>query len=395
MKTGQSLLFISALLFLLLPLTAGAQNYTSPSGVHLIFFYGQGCPHCAKGLAFLDEMESKYPSLKIHIHEVYFNNEDRQLMMDLAGAYGVEIGGVPTTFINGKIITGFSDSLGRAVESEIRHCIEFGCENPLDRIIYDQIDVTITNETVTITGDMSPAEDPGRTETIERLTLGAVIGAAAIDAINPCAFAVLIILLTTILAAGNKKRVITAGLAFTTSIYISYFLMGLGLFSAIQAAGVTHLFYFIVAVLAILVGLFNLKDYLWYGKWFIMEVPQSWRPKMKSLLRGITSVPGAFMIGFVISLFLLPCTSGPYIVILGLLAKTATKNYAITLLLFYNIIFVMPMLIITFAVYFGLTTTEKAEEWRTRKLKLLHLIAGILMLFIGVAMFVAIGLGYV
>ena len=151
----------------------------------------------------------------------------------------------------------------------------------------------------------------------------------------------------------------------------------------------------IVAALAILIGLFNLKDYLWYGKWFTMEVPLSWRPALQKLIKGVTSVPGAFLIGFVVSLFLLPCTSGPYIVILGLLAKAAARNYAISLLLLYNFIFVLPMLLITLAIYFGFTTTEKAEEWRQKRLKVLHLIAGIIILLLGIGMFVAVGLGMI
>ena len=126
-----------------------------------------------------------------------------------------------------------------------------------------------------------------------------------------------------------------------------------------------------------------------------MEVPMKWRPRLKSLIKGVTSVPGAFLIGFAVSLFLLPCTSGPYIVILGLLAKTATKNFALGLLLLYNFVFILPMLIITFAVYFGFTTTEKAEKWRQSKLKVLHLIAGIILLLLGIGMFVAVGLGMV
>jgi cytochrome c biogenesis protein CcdA/glutaredoxin len=360
---------------------------TQSSDVDLVFFYGRGCPHCAREEVFLEDMQEKYPDLKVHAHEVYFDKQGRQLFEDMAEAFGSSVSGVPTTFINGKMIVGFTDALGRSIEQEIMHCIEVGCLNPLDRLEI--------NETVTIEGDKSPIEDPGKTETVEKLTIGAVLTAAAVDAINPCAFAVLIILLTTILAAGTKKRVLAAGIAFTLSIYISYFLMGLGLFSAIQAAGITHTFYAIVAVLAILVGLFNLKDYLWYGKWFIMEVPRAWRPRMKAVLKGVTSIPGAFLIGFVISLFLLPCTSGPYIVILGLLAKTATRAYAMGLLLLYNFIFVLPMLIITFAIYFGFTTTEKAEEWRTRKLKVLHLIAGVIMVLLGIFMFIAMGFGYV
>ena len=147
--------------------------------------------------------------------------------------------------------------------------------------------------------------------------------------------------------------------------------MGIGLYTAIQASGLTHNFYLIIAILAIVIGLFNLKDYLWYGKFFVMEVPISWRPKLKLIINSVTSVPGAFFTGFIISLFLLPCTSGPYIVILGLLAHATTKSYAIMLLAFYNLIFISPMIIITTAVYFGFTDTQKAEEWRTKNIKIL------------------------
>jgi hypothetical protein len=53
------------------------------------------------------------------------------------------------------------------------------------------------------------------------------------------------------------------------------------------------------------------------------------------------------------------------------------------------------MLIITLAIYFGFTSTEKAEQWRQRKLRVLHLIAGVLMLVIGAVMFGAMWMGYV
>ncbi|NQU78491.1 cytochrome c biogenesis protein [Candidatus Woesearchaeota archaeon] len=369
--------------------TVSAIDTSDDNSVHLLIFYGRGCPHCVKEEGFLKDMEEKYPTLEVHRYEVYFDKDNRQLLENLVMNYNTEIGGVPTTFINSKVITGFSDSISRNIEQEIIHCAKNICQNPLESIEKDN------NETITITGDASLSEEPGQTKVLNKLTIGAVIIAATVDAINPCAFAVLIILLSTILAAGKRKRVLAAGLAFTASIYISYLLMGLGLFSALQAAGLTRTFYLIVSVLAIAVGLFNLKDYLRYGKWFVMEVPMKWRPKMKSLLKGVTSVPGAFLIGFVISLFLLPCTSGPYIVILGMLAKTATKEYAMMLLLLYNFVFVLPMIIITLLIYFGFTTTARAEHWRTRKIKILHLIAGIIMLILGGIMLITIGLGYV
>lgn len=344
--------------------------------VDVIYFYGIGCPHCAKLELFLDDIKDDY-NLNIIGYEVYQNQSNRELATRLAEEYGDSFRGVPMSFIGDKVFVGFSNKIGEEIESKIQSCIDECCDSPLEKI------------------KLCQAREEAREDALKKLTLPAVIGAAVVDAINPCAFAVLIILLTTILAASSKKKALFAGLAFTVSIYISYYLMGLGLFSAIQAAGITHWFYAIVAVLAIFIGLFNLKDYLWYGKWFVMEVPVSWRPKLKMLLRGVTSVPGAFLIGFVVSLFLLPCTSGPYIVILGLLAKAATRNVAILWLLLYNFIFILPMLIITLAIYFGFTTTEKAEEWRTKKLKSLHLITGVVILLLGLGMLIALFLGMV
>jgi len=360
------------LLMILFILSSSIALAETAENVDVVYFYGTGCPHCAKLELFLDELKDKYP-INLIGYEVYSNDTNRELAHQMAQQYGDSFRGVPMVYIGDSVFVGFSDQIGTQIEAKIQSCLTECCDSPLDTI---------------------KSCESGQ-ETIKKLTLPAVIGAAAVDAINPCEFAILILLLTTILAAGSRKKAIMAGLAFSLSIFISYYLMGLGLYSAIQAAGLTHVFYMIVAVLAILVGLFNLKDYLWYGKWFVMEVPLSWRPTMKMIVKSVTSVPGAFLVGFVVSLFLLPCTSGPYIVILGLLAKATTKNTALLYLLLYNIVFILPMLIITFAIGFGFTTTAQAEEWRQKKLKVLHLIAGIIVLLLGIGMLIAAALGMV
>ena len=53
------------------------------------------------------------------------------------------------------------------------------------------------------------------------------------------------------------------------------------------------------------------------------------------------------------------------------------------------------MIGITLAIYFGITTTEKAEEWRQHKLKTLHLIAGVILLLLGIGMFIAMKWGLI
>tara|TARA_Y100000034_G_scaffold91319_1_gene110143 strand:- start:1039 stop:2271 length:1233 start_codon:yes stop_codon:yes gene_type:complete len=355
-------------------------NTQTQEKVKLIYFGSAGCQFCAKMQLFLDDLQEKHPDLVIERYEL---NQNIKLFLEYAEKYNFEVGdtvGIPIVFTSDKVFSGYNTGIANEIEECVDVCIVG--------------DVSKENVTRIIgPGDKINPDEPNNQ--LKSLTVSAVVLAAAVDAINPCAFAVLIILLSAILVSGKRKRALYAGLAFTLSIFISYFLMGLGLFSAIKASGLTRSFFIVVAVLAIIIGLFNLKDYLWYGKWFIMEVPLSWRPHMKAVLRGVTSVPGAFMIGFVVSLFLLPCTSGPYIVILGLLAQAATRSYALWLLVLYNLIFILPMLVITFAIYFGITTTEKAEEWRTGKLKILHLIAGVIILLLGVGMFVAMWLGYI
>jgi cytochrome c biogenesis protein CcdA len=360
-----------ALLLLAAAAFAGGLPARAQDGkpVDLVFFYGRGCPHCAAMGEFLTTMQQRHPLLQVSAYEVYFNNNNARLFERMAEGYKFQVEGVPTAFMGDRVFSGYNESMQPQIEQAIEQCIAQGCGSPLARVAA----VTLRART---------------------LTLGAVVSAAAVDAINPCAFAVLIILLTAVIAAGGKRRALYAGLAFSLSVYISYYLMGLGLYSAVEAAGVTRGLYIAVAVLAILLGLFNLKDYLWYGKWFLMEVPLTWRPALKRLIGGATSIPGAFLIGFVVSLFLLPCTSGPYIVILGLLAKTETRAAAMLWLVLYNLIFVAPMIAITAALYFGFTTAEGAEAWRMRNLQVLHLVAGVIIVLLGLGMVASLWLGY-
>lgn len=219
------------------------------------------------------------------------------------------------------------------------------------------------------------------------LTPWAVACGAALDAINPCEFAILILLMASLLLnEENRKKTLLTGLSFVAAVFIAYFLMGVGLLEFLRAytLSASDYFYYIVGGLAIILGLLNIKDYFWYGGGgFLMEVPPSWRPKMRSLILKITSPLGAFLTGLVVSLFLLPCTSGPYVVILGMLASKTVLAKALIYLVFYNLIFIAPMIAIVLAIYFGLSP-ESAEAWRKQKLRLLHLIAGVVLVALGI-----------
>lgn len=203
--------------------------------------------------------------------------------------------------------------------------------------------------------------------------------AALTDSINPCALAVLMILLEGLVLI--RKKIIQTGLAFIAGIFISYLLIGLGLIKGIGLFDNLDFFHIIIALIAILVGIFNIKDYFFYGKFFRMEIPMDWRPKMGNLITRATSPLIAFFVGFLISFFELPCTGGPYLFALSILESQEFST--ILYLIYYNLIFVLPLILIIFAVHYSVIKVEKTEEWRQKNIKLLHLITGILIFGLG------------
>lgn len=226
----------------------------------------------------------------------------------------------------------------------------------------------------------------------KKIPLWTVVSLALVDAVNPCEFAVLIMLLIAIMSADptKKKRVLYSGLAFTSAIFILYFIYGLlliNIFKLVPAIdSIRTIIYTGIAIVAIVIGLLQLKDFFNYKPGgFATEMPLSFRPKVKKLISSITSPGGAFVVGAFVTLFLMPCTIGPY-VILGNLLATETILAAIPQLFLYNVIFIIPMLAITLGVYFGIRKVNEVAEWKEKNIKYMHLIAGIIMLLIGIGM---------
>ena len=107
---------------------------------------------------------------------------------------------------------------------------------------------------------------------------------------------------------------------------------------------------------------------------------------VKKIISGVTSPKGAFLVGIFVTLFLLPCTIGPYIICCGVLSvKSVFQSFPP--LLIYNLIFVLPMLIIVGIVYLGLKQVDDVSLWKEKHINKLHLIAGIIMFILGLAMF--------
>lgn len=325
----------------------------------IVYFHGVGCPHCAVVDEWLDteDIWDEYP---IDDREVYNNPLNAVYYNEVMGELGVPLSerGVPSMVIGNDLLIGDQPIIANF------------------EVIADEYLLALEAEK-----EVEPVAEAVNSE--EELSFWVIVGASLVDAINPCAFAVLIILLSTIVMKKDKKIALLSGLSFSAAIFISYVLMGLGLYSAINAVGVADKITTVVGILAIILGLLNIKDFFWYGKGTLIEVPRSWRPKMRGIISRATSPLGAFFIAFLVSLFLLPCTSGPYVVVLGLLAQNPLDAQAIFYLVLYNLIFVSPMVIITISAYRGLDI-DKLEYHRQANLERLHLIAGLILIALGV-----------
>lgn len=214
--------------------------------------------------------------------------------------------------------------------------------------------------------------------------LAVLAPAALADSINPCAFAILFLLLTSILSkTKSMKKAVFSGMMYVLSIFISYLAMWIGLYNAMASTENTFMLKVVVWVLGVTVWLLNLKDYLWYGRWgFAFGVPKAWKPYMHGLVWKITSPAWAFFVWLIVSLLLLPCTSGPYITLLWVLwAEYGSLTGMVYFhLITYNLIFVTPMIVIIALIALGKQKVENLQKARQQNIRLIHLVIWLLML---------------
>lgn len=226
------------------------------------------------------------------------------------------------------------------------------------------------------------------------LTLGLVIAAAVADSINPCVFGVLIFLIAFMFKLfKSPNKMLLGGLFYAAVVYATYLLLGFGILKLALSTGLAATFYWLAALIAIVAGLLEIKDYFWYGKGFSLQMFPGGAQRLKyytgkiekmesrhpALLILTTALLGVFVV-----LVELPCTGAPYLAILGLLSKGAFAT-AVPLLLLYNFVFIIPLFIIIGIAYFG-TASDRLEKWRREHRGLMRLGIGLFLLLLGLYM---------
>lgn len=210
-----------------------------------------------------------------------------------------------------------------------------------------------------------------------------VLATAAIDSINPCAIGVLILMISVLLATHHSvRRMLLLGGLYILSIYVVYFLAGLGLLYALASIPLYLAEYISIGVgtFIILAGLVEIKDYFWYGRWFTLGIPAFFAKKMHGFATK-TTIPGIIALGAFVSAVELPCTGAPYLAIIAVLSQYFDFT-ALVLLAIYNVVFVLPLVVILLLVAGGVKL-HAIKRWKQGNRPYMRLAAGVLLVAMG------------
>lgn len=196
------------------------------------------------------------------------------------------------------------------------------------------------------------APSAAMTARLPALTLGTVLVAGIADGFNPCAFTVLLLFITSLVAAAQARdapsavslrgRVIGLGSIYIASVFFTYLALGVGLLAAVDLFTQRHLPARLGAVLSIALGLWMLKDYFLPEVGLRLEAPAAVGRWARASARRAT-VPTLVAGGVLIGLCTLPCSGAVYLAVLSLLAAQSSALAGFGYLVLYNALFVLPL----------------------------------------------------
>ena len=213
-------------------------------------------------------------------------------------------------------------------------------------------------------------------------TIGTVIVTALIDSINPCAIGVLILLISIMVTFKSKKEILWYGFVYIFFVYMTYLLAGLGILYFLSSIPnfMSEYISIFVGTLVVGAGLIEIKDFLWYGRGITLSIPPEKAKKIEKMTKNLT-MPAMIVLGIFVAGVELPCTGGPYLAILIFLSQNFNLT-AFFLLLFYNAIFVLPLIVILLMVYFGCKVST-IKRWKQQNRTLMRIGVGVLLVFLG------------
>ncbi len=366
---------------------------TEPDTVELLYFGADGCPYCAHMEVFLDELEDQVgPALEVRRFEVSQDPMARSMWQRELHERGHEARGVPSTVLDDQVWVGFDESIAAEITLAVEQAVDAADDAAEPEPTPSPPDPTGT------TDEVGTIHLPvlGEVELAERSSVGVTALIAFVDGFNPCSLWVLTVLLAMVLNAGaSRGRVAAVGVTFLTVTGLIYGAFIVGLFTVLGFIEQLGAIRAAVAVVALVVGLVNIKDFFAYKRGLSFTIPDRYKPRIyrggraiRDQRRSLLSVLATTVVlATGVALIELPCTAGFPVIWTGTLRSMGIEGGApfTALLLLYLLIYVGLELVLFGVVVVTLRMTQ-FEERHGRALKL---VGGSLMVALGVVMVAA------
>ncbi len=209
-----------------------------------------------------------------------------------------------------------------------------------------------------------------------------VIVAALLDSINPCAFSILLLTVAFLFSLGRARgEILAIGGIYLLGIFLAYMAVGLGLLGALHLFSTPHFMAKIGSALLIAFGAISIIGEFFPSFPIAPRIPHAAHRAIANLMAKI-SLPTALLLGALVGLCEFPCTGGPYLLVIGLLKDQATYLAGVGYLFLYNLIFVLPLVVILF-IAGNAALVERVRTWQREERHAMRLWGGIAMILLG------------
>ena len=367
--------------------------------VRLYYFYSPTCPHCQAAKPFIEALAARSPWLELQKYPVKDNRENARLYYDTAQALGVEALSVPGFIYCRQVSIGYESATttGAALERALEACRDARAANPAGGSTPAVVDPAADGRELTApaTEVTLPLLGTVDAQALSLPVLTLVL--AGMDAFNPCAFFVLLFLLSLLVHAKSRTRMLVVGGTFVAFSGIVYFVFMAAWLNVFLIAGELRLITVAAGLLALTVAALNIKDYFWFKAGPSLSIPDAAKPGLFKRMREVVTegslgpmLVGTVLLAIVANSYELLCTAGfPMVYTLTLTRShdlAGWQYYA--WLAAYNLIYVLPLL----AIVLVFTRTMGARKLTEAEGRILKLVSGFMMLGFGLVLLFAPGL---
>ncbi|MDD5057611.1 MAG: glutaredoxin domain-containing protein [Sideroxydans sp.] len=298
--------------------SASIQN-SSTQSADLEVFVREGCPHCAKAEEFLAKLQHEQPALRIVIRDVSREPAALQRLQHIAAQHGEAVVRVPAFALGGQLVVGYTekvtdqlvrDSLASAQAASRQNNAATGCEAA--------VSLSCGPDTPAPKAETFSVDFFGHTVSLEQVGLPLfTIAMGLLDGFNPCSMWVLILMISLLAPLNNRPRMLAIAGTFVAVEGIAYFLFMAAWLNLFLLIGLSRISEVVIAVIALLAGALNLKDFWRFGWGVSLSIPASAKPGIYARLRRILhaenmtgALIGAMVLAVLVQIVELLCTSG-------------------------------------------------------------------------------------